>query len=595
MICQNQLLGNYCAESLDNMELIERLPQGQSQITLDLHPVLKKIYATRGIFSDAELALELAELESPSKLLNISLAVEILHRVLKSQGRILVVGDFDADGATSCALSVLCLRAMGFLHVDYLVPNRFEYGYGLTPEIVEVAKNQNPDLIMTVDNGISSHEGIMLARSLDIDILVTDHHLAGDTLPDANCILNPNQPACSFPSKALAGVGVVFYLMTALRAELRLQGWFKAQGIVEPNMANYLDIVALGTVADVVPLDQNNRRMIKHGLKLVRSGRGRPGILALLEVAGRNPENTVANDFGFAAGPRLNAAGRLDDMSLGIECLLTEDHSQARKIAQQLDSLNKDRKVIEQDMQDQALAVLDKLSLESRNAQLGVCLYDPEWHQGVIGILASRIKDKFHRPAIVFADSNEDAEGQMIIKGSARSINGLHIRDVLDGIAKRKPELLSKFGGHAMAAGLAIRQQDFKAFLEAYESELQAQLDPEVLQQRTFTDGVLSTDCFNLTFAAELRAGGPWGQSFPEPLFNGEFVVVNQRVLGDKHLKLVLAVPASELVIDAIAFNVAEDIRAAHAEKVKIAYRLDVNEYRGNCTVQLMIQEIELP
>lgn len=576
------------------MKILERPSQGTSQLGYNLHPILKKIYQARGILTNSDLALELKELEPPSRLLNITQAVELLCEALETEERILIVGDFDADGATSSALAVLCLRAMGCKDVDYLVPNRFEYGYGLTPEIVEVASSKNPALIMTVDNGISSNDGVALARKLGIKVLVTDHHLSGEILPDANCILNPNQENCDFPSKSLAGVGVVFYLMSALRAELRRRDWFKINNINEPNMAAYLDIVALGTVADVVPLDQNNRRMVKHGLNIVRSGRGRPGIIALLEVAGRNHQNIVASDFGFAAGPRLNAAGRLDDMSLGIECLLTESPSLARKFAQELDGLNKDRKLIEQDMQDQALKSLNSLSLDKVEEMKGICLYDPGWHQGVIGILASRIKDKFHRPAIVFADSSEGADGHMIIKGSARSIPGLHIRDLLDAVAVHNPDILSKFGGHAMAAGLAIRQEHFEPFVEALEKELESLLNPEILEQKLYTDGSLNEDCFNLGFANELREGGPWGQNFPEPTFTGEFIVISQRVLSEKHLKLVLAIPNSEACIDAIAFNVDEEIRSANAEKINIAYRLDVNEFRGNSSAQLMISNIEI-
>lgn len=560
----------------------------------DLHPLIKKIYATRGVFTDRQVALKISDLENPSSLKNIEQAVKLLYDSLLRQDKILIIGDFDADGATSTVLGILCLRAMGFQKVDYLVPNRFEYGYGLTPEIVEVAKSRNPDLIITVDNGIASNEGVSAARGYGIKVLVTDHHLPGEQLPDANCILNPNQPGCEFPSKALAGVGVAFYLMLALRTYLREKSWFEEQQIPEPNMASYLDIVALGTVADVVPLDENNRRLVKHGLNIIRSGRSRPGILALLEIAGRNYQTTVASDLGFAVGPRLNAAGRLDDMSLGIECLLAEDGNAARQMAVQLDNLNKDRKSIEQSMQDQALQTLDKIPLEKAASRPGICLYDSQWHQGVIGILASRIKERFHRPTIVFADASVDGKDDGLIKGSARSIEGLHIRDLLDLIATRNPELLSKFGGHAMAAGLEIRKADFEAFTQVFVSELEAVLKPEMLENKTITDGELSQDCFNLEFASLLREAGPWGQGFPEPCFNGEFSVISQRLLGEKHLKLVLAIPESQLVIDAIAFNIEAEKWQHEVESVDIIYRLDVNEFRGICSPQLMIQDIKL-
>ena len=560
-----------------------------------LHPVLRRIYAARGLTCGGDLELELAGLEPPSSLLNIDAAAGLLEDALRGDRRILIVGDFDADGATSSALGLLCLRAMGCRQADYLVPNRFEYGYGLTPEIVDAARARRPDLIMTVDNGIASFEGVRRAADYGIEVLVTDHHLPGRTLPEAACIVNPNLPDCGFPSKALAGVGVVFYLMCALRARLRDSGWFAQQGIAEPNMAGFLDLVALGTVADVVPLDRNNRRLVRHGLGVIRSGRGRPGILALLEVAGRNYASAAASDLGFAAGPRLNAAGRLDDMSLGVECLLADSPMRARDIARELDGLNRDRKTIERDMQARALEILTELSVDAEDAGPGICLYDPAWHQGVSGILASRIKDRFHRPVIVFADGGADEQGEGLIKGSARSIPGLHIRDLLDAVATLHPGLLNKFGGHAMAAGLAIRAADFEAFRAAFTAELERRLEPELLQRKTLTDGELEADCLNLDFALLLREAGPWGQHFPEPLFEGEFQVVSRRVLGEKHLKLVLQAPGSATLIDAIAFNL-ENLDGGEwelAERVSLVYRLDVNEYRGTLSPQLMVEQIE--
>jgi len=554
------------------MEVLERIAEVDSQLDDTLHPVLRRVYATRGIVRHEELNLELAGLLPPDQLKNCREAAQALFESMQDEQHVLVVGDFDADGATSCALFIYCMKAMGYGKVSFLVPNRFEYGYGLTPEIVEVARQQNPDLIVTVDNGIASHEGVLAAARAGIRVLVTDHHLPGDTLPEAACILNPNQPGCPFPSKALAGVGVVFYLMSALRSCLREADWFERQAIPVPNLAGFLDLVALGTVADVVPLDQNNRRLVKHGLGIIKSGRGRPGIRALLEVAGRNPASVVASDLAFAAGPRLNAAGRLDDMSLGIACLLEDDPGKARQMAIRLD-------------------VLSHLDVSDADL-LGICLYEAGWHQGVIGILASRIKERYHRPSIVFADAGVDEKGEAIIKGSARSIEGIHIRDVLDALATRYPTLLQKFGGHAMAAGLSIRQADFAAFAAAFEEILGSAVDPEDLQKVTWVDGELTPECFSLDFASLLREGGPWGQHFPEPLFTGNFEVLSSRVVGEKHLKLTLQPSGSQALIDAIAFNVEPALLQARLNDVELAYRLDVNEFRGQVNPQLMVDQI---
>ncbi|HEY0963856.1 MAG TPA: single-stranded-DNA-specific exonuclease RecJ [Pseudomonadales bacterium] len=565
-----------------------------AQFASSLHPVLQAIYAARGLRDDADIDLSLAGLLPPSDMLNIDRAVDLLVACLREQKRVLIVADFDADGATSCALSVLCLRAMGFRHVDYLVPNRFEYGYGLTPEIVHVALTRAPQLLMTVDNGIASHAGIDLARQHGIDVLVTDHHLPASTLPDANCILNPNQPGCRFGSKALAGVGVVFYLMVALRAALRARNWFALNQLPEPNMGAYLDLVALGTVADVVPLDQNNRRLVKQGLHNLRAGRARPGILALLDVAGRNPARITASDLGFAAGPRLNAAGRLDDMTRGIECLLEDDPAVARACALELDGLNRDRRLIEQGMQQEALAHLQQLQLDAAQRR-SLCLYDSRWHQGVIGILASRLKDRLHRPVVIFADAGAGDDGEIMIKGSARSIAGVHIRDLFDAVATHNPGLLTKFGGHAMAAGLSLRLEDFDSFSLAVERELQHHAGEHFMPQ-VYTDGALDDSCFSLEFAQLLREAGPWGQHFPEPLFDGEFPVVSARVLSGKHLKLVLQIPGTKRMIDAIAFNQPHEILEAAERgvaRVHALYRLDVNEYNGNCSPQLLVERLE--
>ncbi|WP_041523736.1 single-stranded-DNA-specific exonuclease RecJ [Gilvimarinus agarilyticus] len=553
-------------------------------------PLLARIYSARGVSDERELALTLQELLKPS-MKGLPEAASLLADAVVADARILIVGDFDCDGATSSALAVLALTAMGARQVEFLVPNRFEYGYGLTPEIVAVAAEREPDLIVTVDNGISSIEGVAAAQALGIAVLVTDHHLPGAQLPAAEAIVNPNQPGCDFPSKNLAGVGVIFYVLNALRRELSQIGWFAEAGIKEPNMAQYLDLVALGTVADVVPLDHNNRILVEQGLQRIRAGVARPGILALLEVAGRGRERLVAADLGFALGPRLNAAGRLDDMSIGIQCLLSDDLLTARELAVALDDFNRDRKAIENGMQREALQMLDGLEVgEDGELPWGLCLYDARWHQGVIGILASRIKDRHHRPVIVFADADDGT-----IKGSARSIPGLHIRDALDAVAAHHPELLHKFGGHAMAAGMSLAKDDFAAFASAFDNEVRRQLNNDDLQAVVLSDGMLSDAEFDLGLAHQLRAAGPWGQHFPEPLFDGEFTLVQQRIVGDKHLKLVLAPEANnQLAIDAIAFNVDLEVWPSPATtRVRAAFKLDVNEYRGRESLQLMLDYIE--
>lgn len=555
-----------------------------------LHPRLQEIYASRGIENAAELERSLQAMLRPQQLKGLAAAISLLVDAIEKGQRLLIVGDFDADGATSSALGMLALRDMGATDVQYLVPNRFDFGYGLTPEIVEVAKTRKPDMIITVDNGISSIEGVKAAKAAGIKVLVTDHHLPGRELPNADAIVNPNQPGCEFPSKNLAGVGVIFYLMSALRSALRDRQWFQSKGIVEPNMGNYLDLVALGTVADVVPLDNNNRIFVHQGLQRIRSGHARPGILALLDVAGKTRHRLVASDLGFTVGPRLNAAGRLDDISLGIECLLCESPDLAREMAIELDDLNKDRRVIEAGMQQEALKSLETISLEGDQLSWGVCLYDPQWHQGVIGILASRIKERFHRPVIAFADANEEE-----IKGSARSIPGLHIRDALDAVASTHPGLLTKFGGHAMAAGMSLKKSDYERFEKAFDEVVRSNLSEEDLQAEILSDGGLSAEELSLSLAYTLREAGPWGQHFPEPIFDGEFYLVQQRIVGEKHLKLVLSSDADhQQVIDAIAFNIDLDVWPDESiKRVRLAYRLDVNEFRGRESVQLMVQFIE--
>jgi single-stranded-DNA-specific exonuclease len=520
-------------------------------------------------------------------LLNADRAASLLADALARDSRMVVIGDFDADGATSTTLVVSALRAFGAGQVDYLVPNRFEYGYGLTPEIVELAAAAKPDLIITVDNGISSLEGVAAARELGITTLITDHHLAGRELPQADVIVNPNQPGCGFPSKNLAGVGVIFYIMLALRKELRAREWFEQRP--EVNLAQYLDLVALGTVADVVPLDGNNRILVAEGLRRIRGGQTRPGILALLEAASRPVRSVVASDLGFAVAPRINAAGRLEDMSVGIECLLCETMDSARSQASRLHQLNQDRRVIEQDMQSEAIQILEKLPLqEGVDPPLAMTLYQSGWHQGVIGILASRIKDRLHRPTIAFADGNPGE-----LKGSARSIPGIHIRDILDAVATRHPGLVTRFGGHAMAAGLTLPRTAYEDFCTAFVAEVSRHAKDVQLQAVIESDGELSPQDFQLELATELRFAGPWGQHFPEPVFDGCFSVVSQRLVGEKHLKLVLTPAGDKTLLDAIAFNVDLDIWPdASIAQVEIAYRLDVNEFRGKRSVQLMVEHL---
>ena len=570
-------------------KLIRRRPAdpAASLSDADLHPLLARIYTTRGVRTPAELDLALAQLLPPAQLRNADAAAVLLADAVAADKKLLVIGDFDADGATSTALAVSLLRQFGAREVDYLVPNRFEYGYGLTPEIVALAATRDPAVIITVDNGISSLDGVESARARGIATLITDHHLAGRTLPGADVIVNPNQPGCAFPSKNLAGVGVIFYVMLALRAQLRLRGWFAQRA--EPNLAHYTDLVALGTVADVVPLDHNNRILVAAGLQRIRAGLARPGIAALLDVASRDPRTVVASDLGFAVGPRLTAAGRLDDMSIGIECLLSEDPARAAALAMQLHRLNQDRRLIESDMQEQALRELARLELvQEAEPPLAMTLYQPGWHQGVIGILASRIKDRIHRPTIAFADGDP---GQ--IKGSARSIPGIHIRDILDAVAVRHPGLISKFGGHAMAAGLSLATQDYEAFSRAFVEEVARHAEDVELQAVLDSDGELAEADFQLELATALRFAGPWGQHFPEPVFDGVFQIVSQRLVGEKHLKLVLFPASGSVLLDAIAFNV--DLAVwpdPSIEQVEIAYRLDVNEYRGQRSVQLMVEHI---
>ena len=570
-----------------NTRIVRRpLVETGAALPHDLHPVLRRVYAARAVASADELDYSLANLLPLQHLGGLPAAVELLHTALVERWRILVVGDFDADGATSCALCLRALRLLGAAGVDYLVPNRFEFGYGLTPEIVAVAAERRPDLILTVDNGISSMAGVAAAKQRGMRVLITDHHLPGECLPAADAIVNPNLPDNDFPSKHLAGVGVAFYVMLGLRVRLRESGWFAQRRVAEPNLAQFLDLVALGTVADVVPLDRNNRILVQQGIRRIRAGQCVPGLRALLEVARRELTTVVATDLGFAAGPRLNAAGRLNDMSLGIECLLTDDTRSARAMAAELDALNRDRREIESGMQTQAMAALGDLDLDDASLPLGMCLFDPDWHQGVIGILAARIKERYHRPVIAFASS-----GAGELKGSARSVTGLHIRDALDAVATRHPRLITRFGGHAMAAGLTLAEEDYPAFAAAFDAEVSRHLAREDLGGVIHSDGALEEQELSLEIARLLRDASPWGQGFPAPLFDGDFQVIGQRVVGEQHLKLTLQPAGGRKQIDAIAFNT--PALPAACTHVQLAYRLDVNAYRGIESAQLVVEQID--
>ncbi|MCW8852265.1 MAG: single-stranded-DNA-specific exonuclease RecJ [Gammaproteobacteria bacterium] len=558
----------------------------------DLHPLLKKIYANRGVTSLKQVDYSLAGLLDFSLLKDIDIAAEIVSAAVIESKRIVVVGDFDADGATSCAVMIRSLRAFGLNDVEYLVPNRFDFGYGLSPQIVDVAARSRPDLIITVDNGISSIDGVNRANELGIQVVVTDHHLAADVLPDAAAIVNPNQPGCEFPTKMIAGVGVAFYLMLAVRARLREKGWFdESTGRLEPNMANFLDLVALGTVADVVPLDENNRILVESGLQRIRKNKACAGINALLTIAGKSIEGCSSQDFGFIIGPRLNAAGRLDDMSIGIECLLSDDYEQAFNYASTLNHMNQQRRQIEGEMLGQAYDILNQqMSLLDGVDEIpdALALYDEQWHQGVVGLLASRIKEKYHRPVIAFADAG-DGE----LKGSGRSIPGLHMRDVLDVISKQHAGIIEKFGGHAMAAGLTIRQENFSRFQQAFNTHVSAVLRPEDLNNVNESDGPVAEEYMTIEASELFRYASPWGQMFPEPVFDDEFKILNWRIVGEKHLKLELVKEDSGACYSAIAFNKTDDDLPQGDENIHIVYRLDVNEFRGNRSLQLIVQHIE--
>ena len=553
-----------------------------------LHPVLERVYRGRSIQSAEQLNTGARALLHYRDLLGCDKAAARIANAIIEQQSITIIGDFDADGATSTALCMLALGQMGATRLDYLVPNRFDFGYGLSPQIVEVAAERGTPLIITVDNGISCHAGVQRANELGMEVIVTDHHLPGETLPAATAIVNPNQPDCNFASKNLAGVGVAFYLMLALRAELEGRDWFTRQGLQVPNLANLLDIVAVGTVADVVPLDQNNRILVHQGLQRIRAGQCRPGITALLDVAQRHASRLTATDLGFVIGPRLNAAGRLDDMAAGIECLLCSDTMEARARATELDRLNQQRRTIEQEMKQQAQESLASIQLDSSAPPDAIVLFDEHFHQGVIGIVAGRLKDEYKRPTIVFAKQDDET-----IKGSARSIAGVHIRDILEAVSTAQPGLIDKFGGHAAAAGLSIQTANLSAFTAAFTSHVKAALadidDPNII----LSDGELEPHILNLPTAQVLRQAGPFGQGFQPPLFDGTFKLIQQRIVGERHLKMVLAHPDSGEEFDAIAFNIASDVWPdPNVKQVQLAYQLDVNYYRGRESLQLLVEAL---
>ncbi|PAV27199.1 exonuclease RecJ [Tamilnaduibacter salinus] len=563
------------------------VPASPPQWGESLPPLVRRLYAARGVESEQELEYTLRRLASPFDLRGIDWAVAVIDEAIENQQRILVVGDFDADGATSTAVAMLGLQALGANDLDFRVPSRFSDGYGLTPGILDrlEAEGALPDLMITVDNGIAAVDGVQAARDRGIRVVVTDHHLPGDRLPPADAIVNPNQPDCPFLSKHAAGVGVMFYVLTALRRYRRDEGRLRN----EPNLGHLLDLVALGTVADVVPLDHNNRIFVEQGLRRIRQGQARPGVMALLEVAGRDPARITSSDLGFAVGPRLNAAGRLDDMSIGIACLLADSPDEARRLASELDTMNRERRTIETGMKEQAQAILSTLSLDEAGLPHGLALYDADWHQGVIGILAARIREQTHRPVVAFAPGEEEG----LLKGSARSIPGLHIRDVLAGVDARSPGLLHKFGGHAMAAGMSLDANAFEDFQQVFDAVVRETVTDDALEPTIITDGPLAGSDLTLDTALTLRQSGPWGQHFPEPSFDGEFEVLHQRIVGERHLKLLLRLPGHEEPVDGIAFNTGAEVPDYTRSGARVVYKPDANTFRGRTRLQLLVDYIE--
>ena len=563
-------------------------PPEQGSWGQNLPPILRRLYAARGVKSDEQLQYTLKYLASPMELRGIDRAVELLADAIAGKQRVMVLGDFDADGATSTAVAMLGLSMLGIEAIDFRVPSRFADGYGLTPGIIHRLREEGelPDLLVTVDNGISAIEGVRVARELGVKVVITDHHLAGDELPDADAIVNPNQPGCPFLSKNAAGVGVMFYVLTALRKYLRDDNRLPDP---EPNLGNLLDLVALGTVADVVPLDHNNRIFVEQGIRRIRKGEARPGILALLEVAGRDYTEISATDLGFVVGPRLNAAGRLDDMSIGIACLLADSRDEAQRLARELDNFNRERRSIEKEMKTQAQDLLASMSLDLEGLPWGLALFDDDWHQGVIGILAARIREQTHRPTIAFAP---DDDGEHL-KGSARSIPGLHIRDALAAVDAKNPGLMKKFGGHAMAAGMSIARDDLERFSNAFDQAVRDTLQPEDLEAAITTDGPLAPEELNLDTAYLLKRAGPWGQHFPEPVFDGNFRVVSQRIVGENHLKLVLQPFEGGGIIDGIAFNTGPEVPDYTRTGARVVYKPDTNTFRGRTNLQLLVDYLE--
>ncbi len=545
----------------------------------DIPLFLKKIYAARGV-TETQLSLGLTELLKP-KFAQLDAAIKLLEQALLEQKRILVVGDFDCDGATASVVAVKSLRLMGAKYVDFLVPNRFEHGYGLSPEIVKLSiQAKQPDLIITVDNGISSFDGAKLAQQSGIEVIITDHHLPSDSLPEANAIINPNLKNCEFLSKNLAGVGVIFYLCSALKTHLQTNGYFANHHIPIPDLRTVLDLVALGTVADVVKLDQNNRILVAEGIKRIRNKQCAPGILALLEVANRKAETLQASDLGFAVGPRLNAAGRLSDISRGIKCLLTDDMNDARRYANELEAFNQKRRATQEQMQEEAQAVID--AQDNQAGKFAICLFDKSWHEGIVGIVAGKLKEDYHCPVVVFAQSGDN------LKGSIRSIPSVHIKDLLDLVDRKHPDLILKFGGHAMAAGLSIKPENFTQFQQEFANAIQTHLNNQIPKVELLTDGTLEPADISLDNAQLIAHFGPWGQGFEEPIFHGDFDIVEQRVVGEKHLKCRLKLTNTSTLYDAIAFFQAP----ISTKQVTIAYKLSINEWRGSVSLQLMVEQV---
>jgi single-stranded-DNA-specific exonuclease len=571
------------------MKITQRDDTGWQQLPESWPDCLRKVLAARGIKSEQDLTYPLAELPKPEMLLGMDKAVVLLEQALQENWRIMIVADFDTDGATSCAVAIRGLTAMGVKQIDYIVPNRFVHGYGLTPELLaDIPQENQPDLLITVDNGIASVAGVEQAHKRGIKVLVTDHHLPGETLPDAEAIINPNQYGDDFPSKNMAGVGVCFYLLLGLRQYLRQQGWFEQHNINEPKLTDLLDLVALGTVADVVPLDRLNRTLVNLGLTRMRKSLACAGINALIQVAGKQTAKLATTDLGFSVAPRLNAAGRMEDMGLGINTLLTDDFDEALNAAQLLDQINLERRAVEKDMQDQALQMLENMSFDDQQQPLAYCLYDESWHQGVVGLLASRIKERQHRPVIAFAPGDKGE-----IKGSARSIPGVHIRDVLALVAAQNPALLSKFGGHAMAAGLTLKEQDLEAFEKELLQVVEEQIEADVLEQKLNSDGEISHNDISLALAEFLPTAAPWGQGFPEPNFHGRFIVENVRTVGQEgdHLRLTLSLNNNRNIV-AMAFRQQQPDWLVAGVEALLHYRLDVNEFRNQRSVQMLVENL---